>query len=105
MTECWLSDFWEHECEPPFDRAHLGLTKQFLRRKGLSAVCRDPRIWRWCCRAAHHRLDNGFIRLKREDLPASVEDFADEFGLSWRLDRDYGVREALSASESGQSVC
>ena len=92
MSDCWLKQFWPHECEGRYDRAHIGLSQQFLSQQGLHGLTCDPRLYRYCCRASHHRLDNGFIRLSRSDLPASVEAFAQEHDLLWRLDRDYGPK-------------
>lgn len=69
----------------------------------LEALCRDPRGWVPCCGGpmgpgGHHgMLDvSRTLRVPRGRLPAGLEEFAAELGLSWWLDRTYGEREAAA---------
>jgi hypothetical protein len=50
----------------------------------------DPRVGVSGCRKHHSLLDNGAIKIKRQHLPACVEEYAEQYGLGWSLDRDYG---------------
>lgn len=75
------------------DRAHL-IPLQRIKRARNPEVPEDqwwdPRVIVPLCRAHHHKFDNGFIKIARDDLAKTgVEEFAIEFGLSWSLDRDY----------------
>jgi len=55
----------------------------------------DPRIIRNGCRRHHGLLDNARkLKIGREDLPESVEEFAEEFGFKWWLDNEYGLEVA-----------
>lgn len=93
---CFFADFDPYgvPCEPPIDRCHL-IPKQRLRARGLEGdALWDPRIVVEGCRQHHHRFDNGFLTIAREDLPEGVEHFAAEHDVTWSLDRDYGHKEA-----------
>jgi hypothetical protein len=67
--------------------------------KPLDEIVWDPRVWVPLCGGptgigGHHgKFDGRSIRLRREDLPAAVEEFAAQYGLGWSLERDYGPKE------------
>lgn len=82
-------------CEGRYDRCHVGFRKQTLRRAGLTEEqVFDPRCWMYGCRK-HHEMSHWARTppLDRRDLPESVEEFAQEHGLEYRLDADYGELE------------
>jgi hypothetical protein len=104
-------------CDGPLIRAHL-LAKQIVKRevfsarrraglspaaarKGVTDIAWDERIWVPACGGitgigGHHALldspGTSDLRLRRDELPGSVEEFAAEHGLEWWLDRTYGER-------------
>lgn len=95
---CFLAKLhgFDSECEPPIDRAHIGFRKQTLKRAGLTPEeVWDRRVWRYSCRK-HHEMSHwaSTPSLTRQQLPESVEQYADEKGLTYRLDADFGPREA-----------
>jgi hypothetical protein len=64
----------------------------------LQQLCDDERSWVPCCGgiagvSGHHgQLDTSRkLRIARAELPPAVEEFAAELGLTWYLDREYGV--------------
>jgi hypothetical protein len=70
----------------------------------LSQMCSDPRSWVLGCGgpmgvSGHHgRLDvSRTLRVPRALLPAAVEEFAAEYGLTWWLTRTYGELERSTA--------
>lgn len=94
QTPCWLSQFFDSPCSGRRDPCHIGLQKQTLRLKGLTKdEIWDPRIWREGCRHHHQRFDGPWFELRRDQLPESVEQYASDKGLTFRLDRDFGPRE------------
>lgn len=92
---CWLCGLLRQECDgPPYDKAHIGFTEHWLSKaptgpKLTKEQANDPRILRWVCRPMHHRLDFGRLDLTRSQIPESVEEYAEEFKITARLDRDY----------------
>jgi hypothetical protein len=69
-----------------------------LRGRSLQQLCDDERSWVPCCGgiagvSGHHgQLDTSRkLRIARAELPPAVEEFAAELGLTWYLDREYGV--------------
>jgi hypothetical protein len=71
-------------------------------RGALYAVIWDPRCWVPMCggamgNAGHHgKFDAGGVGklvIPRDRLPAAVEEFAEEHGLGWSLEADYGQKE------------
>lgn len=68
------------------DFAALGVTWEPVAMKH---VIWDDRVWVHACRRHHGDFDNYRIRLWRADLPQSVFEFAAQYGLSWRLERDF----------------
>lgn len=57
----------------------------------------DPRLWVWGCGGImgngghHHHLDSSRkLKLPRTAIPAPTEALADELGLGWFLEREYG---------------
>lgn len=71
-------------------------------------LCNDQRTWVVCCggpqgQAGHHgQLDGYKLKLVREDLPAAVEEFAEQYGLVWYLDRRYGLRTSEPRGDGGR---
>lgn len=99
---CFLAEFSDKPCEGRHVRVHL-IPKQLIRRelgKGWRTIADDPRCWVWACGGAmgpsghHGMLDyTREIRIPRSALPAGVELFALEHGLTWWLTREYGPSE------------
>ena len=97
--------FFEHlgGCEGRLVRAHL-IPKQRIKREVLSIsynrtreILWDPRCWRWMCGGltglgGHHgQFDNKQIRIRYDELPAAVKEYAAQYGLEWSLERDYAL--------------
>lgn len=86
---CYFRNHFPHQCEGPIDPCHL-LPKQRLRTiaarreygegKTLALIW-DHRNGIPGCRAFHHRLDNGFIRLYWDQLPPAAQHFARDWDL------------------------
>lgn len=104
-------------CSGVLIRAHL-IPKQRIRREVITArstgarwpantaqrgeldrILWDPRCWVPMCggpmgNAGHHgMLDGRQLEIARADLPGELEEFAQEHGLEWSLERDYGPKE------------
>lgn len=112
MTECWLraNALYEsadvlvplskmvglRDCDYIADFIHL-IPRRIIKEKyplWSAASLRDERVVRVACRQHHHMLDvSKTLRLTRESLPASVEEFAEEFGFTAWLEREYGAPE------------
>lgn len=66
----------------------------------VDAIEWDPRVWVPMCGGptgigGHHgQFDGRTLSVARASLPPAVEEFAEQFGLEWSLERDYGPREA-----------
>lgn len=91
---CWFAHLGPCELRPDgkFDRMHL-IPAQRLRRAGLTKTqAQDPRFIRPGCRKHHHQFDQKRIRVQRVEIPRETEEAAEEYGVSWSLDRDYGER-------------
>ena len=103
MTEpyrdgCFLAreGIWEREpeeamppCSGPWQKAHL-IAKFVLRREGLDEHRWDQGTWVWACLAHHGAFDfSRTIRIPRDRIPPSTEQFAAKHGLTWYLDRNY----------------
>lgn len=89
MSKCFFESPF---CDGPTDKAHL-IPKQRLKKARLNQEqIWDKRVWTSMCRYHHHRFDNGFLRIPREDLPKGIEEYAAEHELAWSLDRDYESR-------------
>jgi hypothetical protein len=52
----------------------------------------DNRVLVAACRAHHSAWDNRVFNIARGEVPAACEEYAEEYGLVWSLDRDYGER-------------
>ncbi len=70
-------------------------------RRSLHALLNDPRVWVWGCGgptglSGHHGMVDGArrLRISRSALPPRLEEYAEELGLGWELDRAYGPRVA-----------
>jgi hypothetical protein len=93
--QCWLAARLNLDgCEGRIDFAHIGFTEHWLHKaptgpKLTKKQANDPRILRPVCRHHHHRFDFGRLDLTRSQIPESVEEYAEEFQLTARLDRDY----------------
>jgi hypothetical protein len=95
---CWMADVVRHKCDGPIDPAHL-LPKQRLKHIASARYPGDrPKMLElvWSpdngiplCRAAHHKLDNGFIRLYWHQLPPEAVRFAQEWDLEWEMEQVY----------------
>ena len=102
MPEC----FFHHlgGCEGRLVKAHL-IPKQRIKRERWSkllpvsrrqSIIWDPRVWVPMCGGltgigGHHgAFDAKQIRIRRDELPEGLEEFAREYGLAWSLERDYG---------------
>lgn len=112
MTECFLACYGIHEsgimpaCDGRLVRVHL-IPKHLLRRefpKRWRRYAENPRTWVWGCggvvgNAGHHGMldQSRTLRIPRSSIPREVEEFAAELGLTWYLDREYGLLERCSA--------
>lgn len=95
---CWMVDVIRHRCDGPIDPAHL-LPKQRLKVIAKNKFPGDEDKQRelvWSpsngvplCRDAHHKLDNGFIRIYWHQLPAEAHQFAAEWDLEWEMEQAY----------------
>lgn len=114
---CWPGQFFSDPCQPGLvDPCHVGIDQQTLKahwddqerrrswglpynratlRVGRAEFVWDPRWIRKGCRHHHSSFDGPHFKLTRAQIPASVEEAAEEYGLSARLTRDYGPRPKL----------
>jgi len=77
---------------------HHALPKGSLLRHGLSEYVMDKRNRVALCRFHHEQHHSRTVPLRRDLLPESVFEFAEETGLGWLLDRIYPVvRERATA--------
>lgn len=51
----------------------------------------DPRCWTPMCRKHHGDFDAHVFRIRRDELPVVVEEFAQQFGFLSRLTIEYGA--------------
>jgi hypothetical protein len=88
-----------HRVSPAVARLH---PEEVTRWRPLEDVIWDSRVWVPVCggpmgNAGHHgRFDFagvGRLAIARADLPPAVEEFAEEYGLEWSLEADYGPKE------------
>jgi hypothetical protein len=92
---CWLVGFGgQLPCEGRTDRAHL-IAQQTLKRLGHGDLVGDPRTWVPACRKHHTAFDDYRLSVPREGLPEALESLCEELGLSWYLDRRYGLQVAV----------
>jgi len=58
----------------------------------------DPRSYVWACGGAmgnsghHGMLDNYQIHVLRQHIPRETEEYCEQLGIGWYLDRRYGTR-------------
>lgn len=97
-ARCFLARFSDRPCDGRLIKAHL-LPRQLLKREGGAAAIADPRSYVMACggpmgNGGHHGMldQRGCrpLRVPRYALPPGVAELADELGLSWWLDREYG---------------
>lgn len=108
---CWPADqgLTVTACDGQLIRAHL-IPKQRIRRElragrtvaELREIMWDSRAWVWCCggptgSGGHHgQIDySRTIRILRAQLPPELEAFAEQYGLEWSLEHDYGPRKTV----------
>ena len=76
-------------------QAHHAIQRQVLRHETpkdhLEEILGDRRNLVRLCAKHHEWVTNHRIHFTRDELPESVEEFAAEHGLLWRLDHDYGA--------------
>jgi hypothetical protein len=106
---CWLAQFSDARCDGQLVRAHLiarqrivrEVTKRLPKEEAFQIIW-DPRVWVPACGGptgigGHHGMLDGYsLSVPRSALPEGLEAFAAEYGLSWALDRDFGLREAAA---------
>lgn len=80
------------------EEIHHAIPRQSLRHRGLDIW--DPRNGVPVTRRTHERHTTAVERIPRECLPASVEEYASEIGLTHLLDRYYGARVVGSEAET-----
>jgi hypothetical protein len=105
VARCFLAAFSDRPCDGRLIRAHL-IPRQLLRRESGTRlryldVVNDPRSYVMACggpmgNAGHHGMLDASrtLRIPRGALPVGVEAFAEELGLGWWLDREYGAVDA-----------
>lgn len=65
----------------------------------LDRIVWDRRVWVPMCGGVtgigghHGMVDARQLRIERAWIPAAVEEFAEEYGLGWSLEADYGPKE------------
>lgn len=67
---------------------HLTAAERRLLETPLSTILDDQRNIVRLSRKMHHRAHNGFDRLKPDQLPRGIHDFAEEYALTSALDRE-----------------
>lgn len=94
---CFFNDIYPHKCEGPIDPCHL-LSKQKLKRIAKDRQYDDSTtnrlVWDFRngvpgCRAQHHRMDNGFLRVYYHQLPHKTKLFAKDWDLEWEMKNVY----------------
>jgi hypothetical protein len=99
---CWLARFSDTPCSGRLRMCHLipksVLLRELPAERSAGAVW-DSRVWVWGCGGlgygdgGHHGLLDrpavNELRIPRSALPAGLEEFAAEHGLTWFLDRTY----------------
>jgi hypothetical protein len=107
--DCWVAQnvIGCGPCDGQLVKAHL-IPKQRIKRElhrpleELFGIVWDERCWVPVCGGptgigGHHgRLDSCQLSVPRSALPEGLEAFAEEYGLVWSLDRDFGLREAVA---------
>lgn len=109
---CWLAAFSREPCDGRLEQAHL-VPKQIIRREVWNRVHHakepdealaprlpptardllwDERTWVPACYRHHTMLDVArTLTVPRGALPPGLTEFCAEFGLTWWLDREYGL--------------
>lgn len=91
----WVNGQWAREYPQP---AHTGEVR--IMARSLHALLNDRRVWVWGCGGAmglsghHGQVDGLSLRVSRYSLPQALEEYAEELGLGWWLDRRYGPLSA-----------
>lgn len=95
---CWLAQFTGRPCDGKLRKCHL-IPKQVVKREVGRNFMWDERTWVWACGGptgigGHHGMLDASrtLRIPRDRLPMKVEGFAEQHGLGWWLDREYGPR-------------
>lgn len=84
LRRCWRAEFVRLRIDPASARP---LFDRFVTYNVLE---NDPRNKFRICYRHHRRHHGGHEQIRRSALPNTVEEFADEIGLVWWLDRMYG---------------
>ena len=77
----------------PFMEAHHIISQQVLRKRGHSDLLWDTRNRLWLDRARHEQHTNCYRKIRWGELPPEAFEFAEEIGLTWWLERNYGQSE------------
>jgi hypothetical protein len=83
------------DCSGPVEGHHL-ISRQSLRKRGLSYLDWDTRNGFAACQRAHRRHTGAVERIPYEKIPEAALEFAREAGLEWQLDRFYPRTSTLS---------
>lgn len=94
----WRCVLADETCDGALEAHHV-IKRQTLRklaergdlRGDLADALEDTRNGFAVCRAHHHRVERGSLMLRRDDLPTSVEAFAEAFGCAAELTAHYGA--------------
>jgi hypothetical protein len=104
---CWFE--YLGNCDGRLVKAHL-IPKQRIKRElgyfggkggypvAVADAVWDERCWTWMCGGptgigGHHgAFDAKQIRIQPWGLPPSLLEYAQEYGLEWCLERDYGLK-------------
>lgn len=100
---CWLAEHAVYErgpmppCSGQLVRAHL-IKQQVIERADADFDVWNPRVWVPACggpqgNGGHHGMldQSRSLRIPRQVLPAALLEAADELGLLWWIDREYGA--------------
>lgn len=98
---CWFASLpGAGPCDGRLVKCHL-IRRQTIRREAGREHEKDPRSWVWGCGGitgigGHHGMLDWAgvrcLRVPRDRLPGNLEVFAAEVGLTWWLEREYGLR-------------
>lgn len=100
VADIWREGIHECSCVVCGARAHLdghhAIPRRVLVRLGFADYVMDKRNRVPVCRHDHESHENRHRPLRRDELPASVFEFAAELGLEWYLDRHYSAEAAAA---------
>ena len=93
---CQLARFSDQPCDGRFVRAHI-IRRQVIVKEAPEADPDDWRVLVWACggpmgNGGHHGMldQSRTLRIPPTAIPHATRRFAEEYGLTWWLEREYG---------------